>query len=708
MPSNFLRRIFHIDAVDILIASIAGLAFLIFAAYFTYFYFAKDLGTKDAIMNVKDTGVVLLDRNDKPFFSFYEGKVEQFVPLEKVPNTTQKAIIAIEDKDFYTHPGFSVTSIIRSLWADVNQQKLAYGGSTITQQLVKNALLTHRKDFLRKYQEIILAKEIERRYSKNEILEMYLNSVYFGRGAIGIEQAAHIYFAKKATDLDPAESAYLAALLPAPTRLSNVDDDAKARQEIVLQKMYEQKYITAQEFEKAKNEKLAFTKREDNINSIAPHFALMVRDELIAKYGEDAVTRSGYKVKTTLDIEKQQYAEQAVKDGVARLAPHRVTNGGAIVLNPKTGEILALVGSHDWNDDKNGKLNIMLAQRQPGSSFKPIVYSKAIENGTITAATILHDEPITYKTQTGDYKPLDYDGKFRGNVTVRRALVNSLNIPAVEVMSKVGVDQALSQAHKLGINTLNDPSRFGLALVLGAGEVKPIELAEAYSVFANKGDRLTPTAILEIKDKQDRRIYKYSPSPESVIPSGVAYIISSILSDNATRAEVFGSALNISRPAAAKTGTTQNYKDAWTMGYTPSLVVGVWVGNNDGTPMDNVAGALGPAPIWRQLMEHYLAGTPVENFEKPSDVDAIRACRSGGIADPSDTSAYTEYFLKGTAPTGHCTPPTPSPDPNATPQPTDNNQASPPPSPSQDNPGGGPEEQKKSEENTIEITVPAQ
>lgn len=638
----------------LIILGVFGLVFLITVG--TYLAFVGDLSSKDKIMSHNDQGVILTDRNDTPFFTFYQSKSQKIVPLSDIPPSMQHAVIAIEDKDFYIHQGFSIKGIFRSLVANVKQNELAQGGSTITQQLVKNTLLTPQKNFLRKYQEILLAYEIERRYKKDEILEMYLNSVYFGEGAFGIEEAAEIYFGKQAKDLNLAESTILAGILPAPSAyspLSNPPEKAQSRQKLVLEQMVEQKYITSQQKDEALKTPLSFKRvNGQQLNVNAPHFALMVRDELIQKYGEEYIIRSGFKVKTTLDLTWQKYAEQVVKNQVAALAGNKVTNGAAVAMDVKTGEIRALVGSKDWSNDIFGKVNIITSKRQPGSSFKPIVYAAAFEKKTITPATVLTDEPTTFE---GNYKPLDYDRKFRGKVLARRALANSLNIPAVDVMSRIGVPTALNMADRLGISTLSDASQYGLSLVLGSGEVKPLELTEAYATFANEGYKNKPADILEIKDKENNTIYKYTPSPYKVIESDVSFLISSILSDNVTRAEEFGNALTISRPAAVKTGTTDNYKDAWTVGYTPSLAVGVWVGNNDGKPMDQIAGSLGAAPIWRLLMERFLQGTPVEKFVPPNSVMSESICKDKGLlVNQATSSAMTEFFINGTAPTQLC------------------------------------------------------
>jgi 1A family penicillin-binding protein len=643
-----------------------AIGFLIIAIpIITYAYFTNDLGSKDRIMNRNDEGVVLLDRYNKPFYTFYEGKTKTIVPLSSIPKHMQQAVIAIEDKDFYRHPGFSITSIIRAFLVNFQKKEITQGGSTITQQLVKNALLNPKRDLVRKYQEIVLAEEIERRYKKDEILEMYLNSVYFGEGAVGIEEAAQRYFGKSAQDLNLAESALLAGILPAPSVYSPISGDkneAFVRQRLVLEKMLEQNYISVKEKQAAQETNLHFYMDDEGINTYGTHFALMVRKKLIDMYGEEEVIRSGFKVKTTLNSDWQEYAEQTVKNQVEKLKDNKVSNGAAVVMDSKTGEILSLVGSHDWNDTSNGKVNIALSPRQPGSAFKPIVYAAAFERRIITPITMLRDESTTF---TGGYKPVNYDGKFRGQVTVRRALSNSLNIPAVHVISRVGLINTLTIAERLGITSLQDPSQYGLSLVLGGGEVSLLEMTSAYAVFANQGIYNEPVIITEIRDKGNKIIFRHTPQSKEVLDPSISFLISSILSDTSARAETFGNALTISRPAAVKTGTTDNYKDSLTLGYTPSLTIGVWVGNNEGTPMDNIAGSLGAAPIWKNLMEQYLKGTKVEKFVVPANVIRRTICMNKLIKkdneEKTETYLIQEYFLKGTEPKTNCTIPTISP-----------------------------------------------
>lgn len=676
MLTSILKELMITFKKPLLVALLGVFIILLIIPPVTYLWFVRDLSSKEKIINRKNAGVILYDRNNVQFFTLYGGRTRKTVPLSEIPKEMQDAVIASEDRNFYNHPGFSLEGIGRAILANFREERLAQGGSTISQQLVKNTLLTHDKNFLRKYQEIFLALEIERRFSKEDILEMYLNTVYFGEGAFGVQEAAETYFNENASDLDLAQSALLAAILPAPSALSPISGNRERafdRQAIVLSLMEEQGYITEEQKTQAQNQNLVFNDQVEDETLKAPHFALMVKDELIRRYGEQEIANSGYKVKTTIDLEWQEYAETTVKNQIQRLAGSDVTNGAAVALDPKLGEILALVGSHDWFDESNGKINMALRPRQPGSSFKPIVYAKAFEKRLITPATPLDDKPVTFP---GGYKPENYDKRFRDEVLARFALANSLNIPAIHVQEKVGVPETLEFAKELGITTLNANLDYGLALVLGAGEVPLTQMTGVYGVFANNGVLTEQTTILEIKDKNDRTIYTHSPETKTVMDDGVAFLISSILSDNSARAEVFGNSLTISRPAAVKTGTTNDYRDSLTIGYTPSLVVGVWLGNNDNTPMSRVAGSSGAAPIWRLLMEKFLAGTPREQFRRPLGVVSEKVCRSKGLkVNIATSSAYTEYFLAGTLPTKDCydTQPTETetPTPEVTEQPTE-------------------------------------
>ncbi len=663
---KMIKSIFHelwiISKKPLFSFLVATSILIVLIPLFTYLYFIRDLRSKEDIITRKNSGIILLDRNNKPFFSFYEAKTKNTITIDQIPDITKKAIISIEDKNFYKHSGFSIEGFARAILTNIEEESFSQGGSTITQQLVKNTLLSPEKSLLRKYQELVLALEIERRFSKEDILEMYLNTVYFGEGAFGIQDAAQAYFGKDAKNLTLAESALLAAILPAPSALSPLTGDAQRafdRQELVLRLMEEQGYITRQERVAAEQEKIIFHPKRQEMNEQAPHFALMVKDELIKKYGEQRIARSGFRIKTTIDLDKQKYAQSVVSNQVKRLASNRATNAAAVAINPQTGEILLLVGSHNWFDEVNGKINMAISPRQPGSSFKPVVYAKAFEERAITPATVLEDKPITYPD---GYKPKNYDGQFRGQVLARFALANSLNVPSIHVLEKIGIPSAIEMAKRMGITTLKNPSDYGLSLVLGSAEVPLIEMTSAFGVFANEGKLTTRTTILEIRDKKGKLVYSHTPETKLVLDPRIAFLISSILSDSIARSPTFGNALNISRPAAVKTGTTEDFKDALTIGYTPSLVIGVWVGNNDNTPMDSVAGSLGAAPIWRQLMENMLNGKPIEKFIPPTNILRVMVCKENGLrAETATSSAYMEFFLPGTVPTKACTDSFPTP-----------------------------------------------
>ncbi len=610
-------------------------------------YRAYDVSNSEAIMNRKDTGLMLYDRNGELFFAFNRARPRISIPLKDIPIITQHAIIAAEDKDFYSHFGFSLQSIVRSLYLNIKNESNTYGGSTITQQVVKNALLTNHKSIARKFQEIIIAFKLERNASKQEILEIYANSAYFGEGVFGIESGAQTYFNKGAHELTLGESAILAGLLPAPSALSPLD-----RQRIVLTRMEEQKYITAEQKENALKENIVFSKRDNDVNKNAPHFALMVKQELDVMYGEETVIRMGMNVITTLDRAWQAHAEKSVKEHVDSMRHSGVGNGAAVAIDPVTGEIKALVGSVSWWEEGYGKANMATSPRQTGSTFKPIIYAAGIAEKTITAASILHDTPTTFAR---DYRPRDYDNKWRGPVLVRRALANSLNVPAVEAIDKIGIPKVVALAKRLGITTMSDAAQYNLATALGAEPVTLLELTSAYGVFAAEGMRHPPVTILSIKDKYNKTVVFKKPQANSVVDPRVAFIISSMLSDNKARAEIFGNMLTISRPAAVKTGTTQSYRDGWTVGYTPSLAVGVWIGNNDNTPLQRIPASVGAAPLWKNLMETFLATTPPEDFIVPADIASRNICRNGGLSF-SNTEGTTEYFLPGTEPTAYCAP----------------------------------------------------
>lgn len=634
----------------------SGASALTLIALITTIYFANSLSSKESIMNRNKTGVVLLDRNGEEFYRLYNARTDRHVPLNKISKHAKEAVIASEDKDFYEHAGFSPRGIAGAIWQNIKPSGSDGGGSTITQQLVASSLLDKRRSYLRKYQELVLSIEIERRYSKDEILEMYLNSVYFGEGAFGIEDAARTYFDKSAEDLTLPEASMLVGLLPAPSLYSPISGDeskAEVRQTYVLGRMTTDGYIDQDQANRADEAKLSYQQPDEDQDFKAPHFALMVKEELEKKYGEEEIARSGFRVTTSLDLKWQELAEKAVADQVEALSFSNVSNGAAVIIDPKTGQIRAVVGSKDWDDEKDGKFNIATATRQPGSSFKPIVYATGIENRNFSAATLWDDQPL----DLGGYSPKNYDLTYRGKVTTRRALSISLNIPAVLALREAGIDATVKQAKDLGITTLDEDADYGLPLALGSAPANLTEMTNVYATFGNGGEKNDQTALTSIKDKNDKTIYEDSPENEEAISPQTAYIVSSMLSDATARSEVFGGSLNLfdGRPAAVKTGTTENYRDAWTIGYTPSLAVGVWIGNNDNSEMSTVAGSSGSGPIWRTIMSEILAGSSVEQFPIPDGLTSRSICRNNGaLAQRSGGNTLTEYFLPGTLPTTRC------------------------------------------------------
>ncbi len=597
-----------------------GLALLF--AFQTYLVYAEDLVSKERLLNRHFRGLIIYDKNNQIIYESDGAHEVGTVSINSIPRNVKYATLAVEDSQFYNHAGFSWGGILRSVVLNFQKSNAyAYGGSTITQQLVKNALLDDRsKSYTRKLKEIILAIGVDKRYSKDQVLEMYMNSNYYGRGAYGIGEAAVAYFDIPIERTTLAQAAFLAGLPNAPSVFADDFELAMQRQRFVLQRMHDEKFITDTDLEEALKENVTLTARKIAQGKY-PHFSLYVRQKILAQFGEDSLERFGYRVFTTLDSRIQDLSQEAVSKQVKNLAKNKVSNGAAVVLNPKNGALLAMVGSADWDNDViDGKVNVTLSNQQPGSSFKPYIYTRALERNKITAATQLDDSPTDFG---GGYSPKNYDGKFRGKVTTRRALANSLNLPAVQVMKMVGVADGVAFSKSLGLTELGDPSNYGLSLVLGAAEVTPLEMTTGYATLANTGIYNQAYAIEKIVDKYGQTIYSHDHKPLRVANENAVYITTNILSDNTARQEVFGPTslkLASGRPAAVKTGTTDEYRDAWTIGYTPSLVAGVWVGNNNNSPMDSVAGSLGAAPIWKEIIEGALKGTSFEQFSKPSGV----------------------------------------------------------------------------------------
>lgn len=642
------------------VAVIGGpiLAVLILTPLLTYLYFARDISDADRLMNHNSTGVVMLDKDGEAFYSFGTANKGERLSLDKISDFTEKALIAAEDKNFYEHGGFSVTSILGALYANfLNGDATGYGGSTLTQQLAKNTLLTTDQTFLRKFQELSIAIAIEQHYSKDEILDMYLNSVYYGEGAYGIDSAAEVYFGKEAADLNLAESTMLIGLLPAPNAYSPISGNrtyAKERQATVLGRMVDNGVISQQEADAAKVKKLAYAEQEDSTGA-APHFAEMILNQLYDEYGEERVTRSGFKVTTTLDLKVQNAANQAIDNQIGFIEANGGSNAAVVAIDPTSGEIRALVGSADYDNEKFGKVNMAVSPRQPGSSIKPLYYTEAMYRKIITPATILKDEPTDFG---GGYRPQNADRSFRGNVTVRSALAQSLNIPAVTVMQELGIDTAKSALERLGITTISDDQDYGLSLALGSAEAKLTDMTNAYAAFANSGEQFDTSMIREIEDKFGNEVFeKEDQTAERVMGEDASFLISDILNDESARAPIFGASLNTDGyDVAVKTGTTDDARDAWTIGYAKQLAVGVWVGNNDNTTMLN-GGSSMAGPIWRATLLGALQGEANQPFTPaPSNIERVKICRSNGLRAVGDSNkgTYSEYFIDDTIPTGTC------------------------------------------------------
>ena len=623
---------------------------------FLFAWYAKDLPTPGKIKNIHSGGAVqLVDRNGKPIYTSGSGIKRFDLNPSDIPEIVKQTTITAEDRDFYHDFAINIKGLIRAVYIDVfHRSSNLVGGSTITQQFVKNTLLSPQKSISRKIKELILSIEVEIMYSKEDILTMYLNQMAYGSNSYGIEAASQTFFSKHAKDISLAEAATLAALLQRPTYYSPYGthpDQRLARVNWILDSMVGQKYINQEEADQAKIDakNLKFAERHDFV--VAPHFADYVKGILVDKYGEQMVDSGGLKVTTTLDLDKQAQAEDAVKSGADRKFDNiNASNAALVSIDPKTGQILAMVGSRDYfNNDIDGQVNVAVAERQPGSAFKPVVYSTLFKKQYDPATTFWD---VT--TDFGNYTPKDYDGSTRGPVSIRKALAGSLNIPAVKALYLAGMDNVLDQAHSMGITTLNDRNRYGLSLVLGGGEIKLVDLATAYGVFANNGKLAPTTPILKVTDANGKVLEEYKDNSKQVLDPQIAYEISSILSDNNARSYVFGSRSALyfdDRPVAAKTGTTSEYRDAWTMGYTPSLVTGVWVGNNDNSPMTaGAAGAMAAAPIWHDFMAKALSSSPAEDFSRPSGIEEMTVDKYTNKL-PAGGETITDIFASWQIPT---------------------------------------------------------
>jgi len=641
---------------------------IILGGFFLWFFLFKDLPHPNRLIEREQIlSTKIYDRNGVLLYKIYQDQNRTFVPLSDIPAFLIEATIAVEDSEFFNHHGLSPKGIARAFFANITSDgKSLYGGSTITQQLVKNALLSAEKTFSRKIKEAVLAIWVEVKFSKNEILQMYFNEVGYGGATYGIEEASQTYFGKSVKNLTLPEASLLAGLPASPTSFSPFGahpEQAKKRQLKVLSRMREESFISFEEEKETAKKELRFSPQRTDIK--APHFVMYVKDILVEKYGQKLVEQGGLEVITSLDLAIHEKTQKIVENEVKILKSLRISNGAALITNPRTGEILAMVGSHDYFDtESDGNVNVCLSLRQPGSSIKPVNYALALENG-FTAATVIPDTPISYDIPGQPiYSPRNYDSRFHGNVSLRTALACSYNVPAVKVLSSMGVSRMIEKGEDMGITSWEDKSRFGLSLTLGGGEVKMTDMAIVFASLANSGKRVDLQPILEVKDGRGKTLEKFNPSlreSKTALRASTAYILTSILSDNQARTPAFGlnSSLVISdHPhVAVKTGTTQNMRDNWTIGYTPDFVVVVWVGNNNNSPMSYVAsGVTGASPIWNKTMTFLLESIPDKMFEQPENILRVEICPLTGTLSCTGCGGVWEFFEKGTQPKYHCNP----------------------------------------------------
>ncbi len=640
-----------------------GMLLFIVGSFLALPLFAFNLPSPDKIVRREGFSTKIYDRNGQLLYDIYADQNRTPVEIQDISEDLKQATISIEDQHFYEHQGFDPTGMIRGV-TRIFTRGYAQGGSTLTQQLVKNVLLTPERTIWRKIREFILAVQIEQRYSKDEILQMYLNEAPYGGTAWGVGTAADTYFGKEVKDLSLIESAFLAGLPQRPSvysPYSSQPEAYKGRTTAVLRRMREDGYITEEEEKEALEQldQLEFRDRGDSFK--APHFVQYVQEQLIDRYGEKVVEQGGLRVTTTLDLQLQETAQSIVAEEIAKVESLNITNGASVVIDPQTGEILAMVGSKDfYADDYDGQVNVTLALRQPGSAIKPVTYVTGFKEG-YTPATLIMDVPTEFNAGTGQppYKPVNYDGRYRGPMQVRYALANSINVTAVKMLAMVGVRDMLSTAYDMGITTLEptteNMNRFGLSVTLGGGEVRLLELTTAYSAFVNQGYKVEPTAILKIEDSNGKVLEQNEPEKDSrVLTPEEAYLIADILSDNEARTPVFGpnSLLNIpGRDVAVKTGTTNDRRDNWTVGGSPQSIVGVWVGNNDNSPMTSVAsGVSGASPIWRKILLASLEGKEAKRFEKLGGIVEMGVDLISGYEAHDGFPSRTEIFIDGTQP----------------------------------------------------------
>ncbi len=623
------------------------------ATIFLYAYYNTVDAEELVKMDIYETTIIYDKTGDHILYELHGEEDRKIVDHNGISDYMRYATIAAEDDAFYHHVGIDIYGILRAAQKNFIQGESSQGGSTITQQLVRNTFLTREKTYKRKFKEIVLSIKIERYYEKEQILDLYLNEVPYGSNAYGVQSASEVFFGKNASDLTLDEAALLASLPKATSDFSPYSkntDRLIARQKSILNRMADLDLYDREIIDQALAINTLDKLKEYKTTIEAPHFVFYVEDQLKKIFGEERMRQGGFKVYTTLDYDMQKRAEQDVTDYAVELPKHGASNAAMVVVDPKTGGVLAMVGSVDYFDaESDGEVNVTLSLRQPGSSFKPIVYAAAFEKG-YQPETLLYDVPTSFGEDGSgkEYRPNNYDGKNHGLVSMKKALAGSLNIPAVKTLYLVGVDEAIDFAEELGITTLKDRNRFGLSLVLGSGEVKLLEEVGAFAVFANDGERTPVHGINRVIDSSGEEIIP-PPESERVINADVARKINSVLSDNEARTYVFGKKNNLyfeGRKVAAKTGTTQEARDVLTLGYTPDIAVGVWVGNNENTPLrENSLGSLVAAPLWRKFMEReleFLPDTQFEEYEPNTSVESMVTGKSGGGASEGGVVYYNK------------------------------------------------------------------
>jgi 1A family penicillin-binding protein len=651
-----------------LISILAGL--LLFGGLFAYVF--AGLPNVDSLpQHLRQPSLRITDRNGRLLYEVMppDSGEHAVVSLDRLPVCMKQATLAAEDENFYQNSGVDLEGILRAFWINLRGGETLVGGSTITQQVARSLLLpdeSNQRTLRRKLREALLAWQLAHKYSKDDILALYLNQTYYGSFAYGVEAASQTYFGKPASDLSLPECALLAGLPQAPSLYNPFSnpDGAMKRQQVVLGLMKKDGFISQEEYQQAEQSPLSYNQSPFPIN--APHFVWMVKDQVDSLFESGQLDRNAsLVVRTTLDLDIQRIAEAAIARQIARFKndqgiDHHVNNAALVVLDPRTGEILALVGSADYfNDAIDGAVNMAISPRQPGSAFKPLIYAAAFDpqsSSPWTAATPIMDVQTVFTTHDGkSYIPQDYDTLEHGIVPARVALASSLNIPAVATLNKVGVSNMVNLAHRLGIASLGDPNEFDLSLALGGGQMTLLELTTAYATLANRGFYPGNYAILDIRDADGNLLYTQKKAQQTqVFDERVAWLVSDILSDDQARQIGFGlnSTLKLDRPVAVKTGTTSNFHDNWTVGYTPSLVVGVWVGNSDYQAMQDVNGLTGAAPIWQETIRAILQNQPAENFVRPPNMLQMNVCTYSGLLPTSFCDkTHLEWFILGTQPT---------------------------------------------------------